>query len=856
MTFSEHLRTRIFEQRLTESRILVVFDPKGRYEGICLSMASKTCEVINTSGAPLSSRLNATKAWQKLTADTTHVSTLLIYSRDTAPASQSEQIAHPYSAFVAMGTRFPDGAPDDFQQLCLTFLPDRRTDIAQLFEGQEEPTIANIDNLASGSYAQPLLEAIFDSGEPTKIITGFLVPTKDVSKALDASPDWVKEMRQLLDRIFGFDVSVQITKAATLRAKLWQFLLFSEFASDLPGGVPEGLAALPQADPSAIQIVTALCGDLRSSDKTREAYREAANAIEADLDLKEECQGVIDLGVRDTFAFEEVCYLRLAATCVSTGDFDRAQHIFEDHQTSLWTDEGERQLLWRILRLSLDTLGAMKLAKVQMEHRQATGIDLVNLYADKLSRTDMLQRELDTAVLQLDEGYEEVETIVELVHERYREFANGLQDELLPTVEREGWPLTGLPASADTFDSVVGPLLNEGKRVAYFLTDALRLELAQKLGENLSKQHQSEVTPVCAQLPCVTRLAMASLIPGAAEELRFQQHKGTLQPYLGQESVETRSQRLEAFKRHLGDRVSTYEIADFLEATKTAARRTSLGSKLAPADLLVVTSTDLDTLGEGKEWMRQHMAEPLDKLLRSIRRSADLGYQVAVVATDHGFLWLDDVDAGTTCAKPSGGEWVIEKRRCYIGTGDEPSGSVKYSTVAVGIPCEEPAFIVPRSIGVYKKGSSYFHEGLSLQEALVGRMVVNLTETHADTALVAPEKTNLTLSRKRSRVSSLIISINLSWPGDRSLLSDAASEFDVVAIQNGKEVGRPSASDCVDPATGRVRLGSGEAVKVSIRLINDGENAIQPGSFKVKVFDLKTDKALDTLDLTFEPNTF
>lgn len=600
MTFAEHLRTRVFEPRLNETRILVIFDPDGRYEGICTGMTSETCAVINATSAPLSSRFTAARAWQKLGADTTHASTLLIYSRDAAPTSQQEQIAHPYSAYVAMGARFPDGAQDDFQQLCLKFLPDRRTEIAQLFEGPEEPTLAHIDNLASGSHSHPQLEAIFKTGEPTKIITGFLVPTDEVSKALDASSGWSTEMRQLLSRIFGFELNAQATKPATIRAKLWQFLLFSEFSSDLPSGVPGGLSSLPIADPSANHIVTALCEDLRGNEKTREAYREAANTIEADLDLETECRGVTDLGVRDTFAFEEACYLKLAATCVSAGHFDRALQIFEAHQKSLWTDEGERQLLWRILRLSLDTLGALKLAQAEMEHRQSSGRDLVMLYADKLARTDMLQRELDTAVLQLDEGYEEVESIVQHVHERYRAFANRLQDELIPAVEREGWPLADLPASADTFTSIVAPLLNEGKRVAYFLTDALRLELAQKLGENLAKQHLTEVTPVCAQLPCVTRLAMASLIPGAGDDLRFKKHKGELQPYLGEDSVETRRMRLKAFERHLGDRVATYNIADFLEDTRTPSRRKSLHTKLKPADLLVVTSTELDSLGKAR----------------------------------------------------------------------------------------------------------------------------------------------------------------------------------------------------------------------------------------------------------------
>tara|TARA_R110000850_G_scaffold232127_3_gene356879 strand:+ start:493 stop:3051 length:2559 start_codon:yes stop_codon:yes gene_type:complete len=850
MTFSQYLTDRVFRLRLKEARILVVFDPEGQYEDVCVELADEQCRVLNTSGKPLSARLDAMSAWKDLCADTTHASGLLIYSRDSVPLTDEEQRSNPYSAYVAMGARFPDGPNDDYEQLCLSFLPDRRTELGQLFAGDTVPEFQHIDSLAGGANSHPRLEAIFNTGEATKIVTSFLAPTSLVEAQLEASAEWCDEFRQLVERVFGLKLNAKVTKANTLRAKLWQFLLFSEFAADLPCELPAGIASLPRATGTAGTIVMDLCESLRSSDFTREAYRDAADTIEKELDLVEECHALNDLGDRDTFAFEESRFLQFAVTCIKANDLDRAHEILEKHHRSLWTEEGERQLLWRILRLSLELLGAIKVGKEELKHIGAHGLDLASAYADKLARVDLHQRELDTAVLQLDEGLDEVESIIQIAHTQYRTFANSLQDVFLPAVAREGWPFAGMDASRDTYRDSVAPLLNEGKRVAYFLTDALRLELVQKMAENLSKQYATTVSPVCAQLPCVTRFGMASLLPDAGDDLRFVRDKDELEPLLDGDAVGIRKNRLKAFSKHQGDRVETFAIGTFIDATKTSTRREDLKKKLSEIDLLVVTSTELDSLGEGEEWLRQHLAEPLDKLLRAIRRAAELGFEVAIVATDHGFLWVDEVDSGTTCQKPVGGEWPVKKRRCFIGTGDEPAGSMKFSTTAVGIPCDEPAFVVPRSIGVYGKGSSYYHEGLSLQESLVGRMVIELSQEGSAAAL-EPEKANLELSRKRSMVASLIVSINLSWPGGSSLFAEESKEFDLIAFQGkDKEVGRPTASEKVDPATNRIRIAPGEAVKVSLRLTSE----VEEGPFRIKVLDIKTEKALDTLELTYTPN--
>lgn len=848
MNFTEYLRDRILRERLKTHRILVVFDPEGRYEAICNSLADKHTQVITSVGRPVSARLEVLELWKQLCADTTLRSQLVLYTQDSPPTADEEKRVHPFTAFVTAGSQFPDGPKDDYQQLCYRFLPDRRTEITQLFSATNTPSLAHIDSLAGGAHAHPRLESIFGTGEVTKILLRFLAPDSVIKEALDGSTDWCEEFRQLTERTLGFRFDPRATQADTIRPKLWQFLLFSEFAIDLPVALPEGLSDLSRAEGTAIPVVLELCQELRKNHQTKEAYREAANAIESQLDLPGECEGLANLGNRDTFSFEESRFLAKAITAIRGRIPDEAKAILDVHCQSLWTEEGERQLLWRILELSLETLGAIKLSHEQLKHLGAGGSTLCALYEKEVCKVDRFQRELENAVSQTDQGFDEVEDAVNLVREDYRQYLNHLQERFLAAVQQEGWPLDGMPANQSTFDQVVSPMLKSGTKVVYFLVDALRLELAQQLSESMAQDFPNQLTATCAQLPCVTRFGMAALLPECGTNLRFESIQGELQPVYAGDVLSTRQKRLEVFSRSLSHRVTSYRLDHLLKDSKTSSQLAKMKTTLKDKDLLVVTSTELDESGESALSLRQHLPNVLDQILRAIRRCAELGFQKAVIATDHGFVWLDELDAGSICAKPTG-DWPLKKRRCFIGKGDEAAGSIRFSTSALSIPTDEPSLVVPRTLGAYERGNEYYHEGLSLQESLVACLVADLTALHrTEHSTKAPE---LILDRKRNKVSSRIVAVNLSWPGDKSLLGEVL-EFDLFAIQGKEVIGSPTSSDVVDPVTSRVRLSPGEAIKVSLRLTEEAKE----GPFKVKVRDLKTEKDLATLDLIYEPNVF
>lgn len=849
MTFAEHISQNVFLPRLKKHRILVVYDEHDRFKDICTSLASDQCKIINTETRPVSSRQQAMERWKEMAEDQTYQSQMLILCHGPAPKDNDERQQDPFASYAAVGASFPSRASDEYKMLCYGFLKDRTAEIDQLFAGDTEPAFALIDNLAGGSHSHPYLQELFGSADASKIIPNFLVPPQDsaIADDLNKGSEWAEEMRQLLNRTLGLKLSAKNTKAEGIRDKLWQYLLFSEFADDLPHALPTALADLPKASGPQLPFALSLCSDLRLHAEQKESYREAAIKIEAALELESECHGIVDLGMTDTFAFEEKNFLAQASVAIRSKQWDAARAILDTHKKSLWTEEGERKLLWRILELGLETLEHVKRAEVHLKHAGHSGKELCELFDAELIKVDRAYRNLEEATAQTFEGYDEIEDIVNASRVSYRNHFNQLQTKFLATVQREGWPLNDMSANINSYDSQVSPALRDGKRVVYFLIDALRLDLAQDLASSI---HGHTVTrlPACAQLPCVTRFGMASLLPDSDQSLQFQEKGSELIPFHGETEVNTRKARLGIFESMLNDRVSTSNLTDFLSVTKTPASLEKYKKKTESCDLMVLTSTELDALGEGVSTSNlQLIPSVMRKLQLAISRCAELGYETAIIGTDHGFIWVEDTDAGSICEKPAG-DWKINKRRCLIGTGDDTAGTQKFSTNELSIPTELPSFIVPKALATFSKGSGYFHEGLSLQESLVPRLVINFTQAARIQSTGNPD---ITLSRKKKNFSSFITSVNIAWPGSPDMFSEG-TEFKLVAFQNKNEIGFPSSGEQVNSASGLIKMKQGEAIKVSLRLTEEAKE----GPVHIKAINPATEKVIDSLELNFKPHVF
>ena len=843
MTLAEHIQKEIFLPRLKAHRVLVVFDETGRFRGVCEKTASEQCPLIDTTSHPFSSRLEAIKRWQEMLADTTFQSQMLIYCSETPPTTDEQKQRHPFASYAALGQSFPAKPSDDYREICKGFLPERAVEIEQLFAQDNSPGFDLIDNLSGGTQSHPRLQSIFGTADLTDIIPEFLVAEPHSAQSLHDDELALAEMRSCLERTLGMPVNQQISNPATLRDKLWQYLLVSEFLDDLPPPARERFSDLPRAEGVVVSFAKKICSSLRKNRDWREVYRERALKIEEQLNLEEECEGFLELGVIDTFSFEEKRFLASAIRAVHAGQYEQARSIWQGHHQSLWAEEGERHLLWWILDEGLTTIMEIGRASEILKQIDGSGAALAKAYANDFLKVDRAYRSLEGTAAQTINGYEEVEAVIEAARGNYLKYFNHLQQRLLKAIEIEGWPLQSLNHNHSTYSECVAPLLREGKKVVYFLIDALRLDLAEDLLQqcNLGQTSSSDV---CAQLPCVTRFGMAALLPEAETKLRFEKEEGNLEPFYAGSKCETRAKRLEAIASYVGrDKVNSSNLKDFLKQVRTKKGSESFSAKVKNLDLFVLTSTELDTQGEGHASApMRFLSEIVQDLISALHKLPDLGFDAAVIATDHGFVFYGDMETGNQCAEPSG-QWNLKKRRCLIGSGDEGPGQTRLATSALSIPTEDPSFMVPRGLAMYQKGNGYFHEGLSLQESIVPRIVIRFPEAKPSRA----SKLEVALSCVKRTFSNRMISVTLTGPEIVDLFEESP-RIRLIALQDKREVGRPWAGNGIDTSANLVTVPE-TPEKITLRLSEEA----QEGPIHIKAIDPLTDKVLVSLELNFKP---
>src|SRR5207247_7065978 len=105
----------------------------------------------------------------------------------------------------------------------------------------------------------------------------------------------------------------------------------------------------------------------------------------------------------------------------------------------------------------------------------------------------------------------------------YRDLAEKVQVVFTRQLEAAGWPPAGKLANSNVFDRFVAGVLKErGQKTAYFMIDALRYELGVTLHKLIADDGPVELHAAYAQLPTVTSVGMASLLPSAQSDLSLE----------------------------------------------------------------------------------------------------------------------------------------------------------------------------------------------------------------------------------------------------------------------------------------------------------------------------------------------
>lgn len=836
MTIAEFIRESILRPRLKQSGCLLVYDADMRYREQCFDLASDKVRVVDTSESSIDSREAALSALRQVGQPNSPLEGVLVYVPTKRSETDEQKQADPFALYAACGAVFPRDDGDEYLSICLRAKPDHSTEVRKLFVHEAPSPSYEVIDAVGGGASWPQLRTVLGAESGREILFALLAPNTRQLEALKGQEGWVQEARDFLRATLVLNIKTRGKTWSALADELWRYVLFSEFVFDLPTALPESLKGVPHAPMEARPIVEDVCERLRNDPKSRAAYVERAETIEIELNLADLCRAIEDLGELDTFPFEERTFLRVAIKGIVSGDTDATRLVLSRHKSSVWLGKGESQAQWELVRSGLCLVEACDDFERQLPDHARTQAELIDFYLGSLREADRLQREFEQAVGCFLHQYDLMHEVISQARACYRRLAEKVQGVFVKHVESAGWPPTGRLANADAFDRLVADRLKEsGRKVAYLMVDALRYELGVALEKLLAEDGPVELQAAYAQLPTITLVGMASLLPGARTGLTLALENDALVPKLAGATVGNVSQRMNVLAKRYGDRFSEMLLNDFARGKPKIAET---------VDLLVLRSTEIDSQLESNPETTLSLIPGTLQLIRvALHKLRGMGFKEAVIVTDHGFFLNAQAEAGDVCVKPQG-KWPVNAHdRMMLGDGSSDAHSLVVSAEKVGVRGDFAQVAIPRSMAPYRAGHLYFHGGASLAEAVVPVLIARLdTTSQSQLRKVVVE---LSYKSGAKRITTRLPVIDVTLLAD-DMFSQAMSVDILLEAQDGKGnvVGEPRPGGDVNPATRTVTLMPGERKQIALRMDDDFR-----GKFSVKALNPTTLAAYSSLSI-------
>jgi hypothetical protein len=587
-------------------------------------------------------------------------------------------------------------------------------------------TLEDLDRIAEevGGITSGALKLVFGAASPIESIIEFASGSSKDSKI--SKKKALGELRSLVQAELGLDFGDTLSPKEA-RQNLRRMVLLAEFTNAIPESRrPQALAtvSLPEK-PVQLDALKHLCETWRNRVDFREGYIEAATELEEVIGISQMALNPDDLTEVRTFAYVESLLIRAAQTSLLEGRVENALHLLETRKNSFWCRE-QPELLLRWSALELAGRFMLEASRVQgrIKNLDLSAEEMIRaytLFSEPWMRVDRLHRHWESRIfsLDLDEIEEDdFEKLTAKVRKRYADLTDELNRKFVEHFQKSGYAIDGILHQSRIFCDRVAPPSAKKKKTVFFLVDALRYEMASELLEGMDKDFNISLEPAISNLPSITPVGMAALMPGAEMGMELTSAKGGMNVLLDGQSLKDRKSRLDYAERKVAGKVIALKLADALRLG------TKRKKELKEADLIIVTSQEIDRLGEegdGYAETRHFMDDMLEQLRRALRILARAGVEHFIITADHGYIFADQVDPGMLMHSP-GGTIVELHPRAWIGKGGaDAKGYVRVTASQLEYGGDlEMAF--PRGLSCFRvKGGvgGYFHGGISLQEMVI-----------------------------------------------------------------------------------------------------------------------------------------
>jgi PglZ domain len=740
----------LIARQVDEHGVVVWFDPLRSYEGLVASLTA--------AGATVAQYVDSFFALRRVVdglLDSDVPPRLIVYvpraEEDVDDALVELTMAgvimkpgqHPWQrntrlSVVAKAALAPSMAEEQLAAI------ERQVDQGQL-------SLDDLDRMGVGS-AGPVgvLSLIFGAAVPEDIALAFLAGPEYDAQVVERGAHG--DLAAVLHDDFGLPL-IGNEGYQELRARLANHVLSTELLASLDGAPPSQLASLKTASSTEARTrCVHLARAWRSRHGLRESYAQHAERVQRDLGLAEIAFEPEQIAFAETFPWlEHVLQSALENSFASkdepanAGVTDQSQ-LIDRRMRGFWSSWPERypevRQRWQLIRTIHDLAVAAGRVEAGLKALRGGVQELLTAYTsgdEPWCLLDTYQRHLEQQChgFDFDAGHGALERAITRARQWYMRVGGALAERFLRELSGAGFALPGVVRQVDIYQERLGPALGAGK-TAYVLVDALRFEMGKELAGRFHQDYEVELEAAVAAVPTLTPVGMGALMPGAASGIEIvQTGPGRIAPRLGETVLGDRKVRLARIIQHeRSRRVVTATLEDLLPRPKK-----KLQDEIRAADLVVVTSQEIDALAEGDNVRLAHMA--MDNVLLDLGRLAnklrDLGCRRIVVTADHGYLFADEAETDMKI-EPPGGRTAGLHRRVWIGRGGSANAAYLRTPLrAVGMGGDLD-IAVPWGFGVFIAAGgarAYYHGGMSPQEMIIP--VISLTPSGVATKASSPE---------------------------------------------------------------------------------------------------------------------
>jgi len=580
------------------------------------------------------------------------------------------------------------------------------------------------------------LAASLDEFGPRLLAEALARPASLASRV--SAPEEVVTLRGYVHKLTGMDDAwatfypdPESSPLARVLHQLAAWVLGVEYVNDLRRPAhDERLRRLKSLSAPLVKACSDLLAQLRRDDG--DAYARIADEVEGFFAEELAAMSPDDLGQIDTFREEENRVLTGAVEALGKGEWSKAKAWCDVRhgERSFWLQRDQlRRWAWTLVAEAADF--GETLARHAKPFAGARSLDdATERYASGAFEVDRAHRRFEQRRLALLESrlphYGSLREVATDLRRAHRAWADQLSADFAGLCKEQGFlPSTDL-RQRSLFEQVVHPLTLTSEKVAVFVIDAFRFEMATELVEDLKGAGTVvDLKPRLAELPTITSVGMNVLAPVAqGDKLTV---AGIFQGFkTGEFTVRRPEDRSRAMgMRSAGKPALLRTLSEVCEASTAA-----LTKDVKPHQLIVVHSKEIDDAGEANVGL-----PTFESTLRQIKAAWHhlqlAGVKSFVFTADHGFLLQDETTEIRRYDERDG-----RQRRHVLD--DHPraeSGMVNVSVSSLGYEGLSGYLLFRTDTAVFahgNPGASFVHGGNSPQERVIP--VLTVTRKRAEQA--------------------------------------------------------------------------------------------------------------------------